>query len=220
MFAVIFEVRPKAERRNEYLEAARELKPELERIDGFVHNERFAARSNEGLILSFSTWRDEKALIRWRTLAQHHLAQERGRFEIFADYRLRVGEIVEDSAAAARDGLRGERFDETVAGDAHAAAIEEITPSDGDAPAQALSGALPDRGANLVAGEIYDSIYTPGKALTVTWWRDLRAASAHCAQRRLLGNDGARVRCRTVRIIRDYGMFDRREAPQYYADVR
>jgi hypothetical protein len=29
--------------------------------------------------------------------------------------------------------------------------------------------------------------------------------------------DGARLR--QVRILRDYGMFDRREAPQYYPDA-
>jgi hypothetical protein len=29
--------------------------------------------------------------------------------------------------------------------------------------------------------------------------------------------EGARLR--RVRIVRDYGMFDRREAPQYYPDV-
>ena len=45
-------------------------------------------------MLSLSTWRDEKALIRWRTQATHHTqGQERGRFEIFADYHLRVGEV-------------------------------------------------------------------------------------------------------------------------------
>jgi hypothetical protein len=30
--------------------------------------------------------------------------------------------------------------------------------------------------------------------------------------------DGARLR--RVRVVRDYGMFDRREAPQYYPDVK
>ena len=30
--------------------------------------------------------------------------------------------------------------------------------------------------------------------------------------------DGARLR--RVRVVRDYGMFDRREAPQYYPDAR
>ena len=36
MFAVIFEVEPKAERRGEYLELASFLKPSLEKIDGFI----------------------------------------------------------------------------------------------------------------------------------------------------------------------------------------
>jgi hypothetical protein len=31
-------------------------------------------------------------------------------------------------------------------------------------------------------------------------------------------NDKARVR--RVRIVRDYGKYDRREAPQYYADAK
>ena len=31
-------------------------------------------------------------------------------------------------------------------------------------------------------------------------------------------NDGARLR--RVRIVRDYGMFDRREAPQFYPDAK
>jgi len=30
--------------------------------------------------------------------------------------------------------------------------------------------------------------------------------------------EGARLR--RVRVIRDYGMFDRREAPQYYPEVK
>jgi hypothetical protein len=37
-------------------------------------------------VLSLSTWRDEKALIRWRTLGVHHEVQEKGRFEVFEDY--------------------------------------------------------------------------------------------------------------------------------------
>src|SRR5437667_5815490 len=44
MFAVIFEVQPKPDRWDEYLELAKLLKPELERIAGFVDNERFKSR--------------------------------------------------------------------------------------------------------------------------------------------------------------------------------
>ena len=47
-----------------------------------------------------STWADEKAVIRWRTHAMHHGVQEKGRFEVFEDYHLRVGEITADTQFA------------------------------------------------------------------------------------------------------------------------
>ncbi len=100
MFAVIFEVQPNQERWSDYLELAGILRPELEKIDGFIDNERFTGLHDRGRLLSLSTWRDEKALIRWRTLALHHNAQARGRSGIFADYHLRVGEVIADNDIA------------------------------------------------------------------------------------------------------------------------
>src|ERR1700685_1559816 len=100
MFAVIFEVTPKKERKDDYLALAKILKPELEKIDGFIDNERFGSRRTEGRILSLSTWRDEKAVIRWRTLGVHHAVQEKGRFEVFEDYHLRVDEFTAAKTAS------------------------------------------------------------------------------------------------------------------------
>src|SRR5215210_2955384 len=98
MFVVIFEVQPRAERWDDYLGTAGLLRPEIERIDGFVDNERFRSQQTEGRVLSLSTWRDEKALVRWRANGVHHtLGQIRGRSEIFADYRLRVAEVTADT---------------------------------------------------------------------------------------------------------------------------
>ncbi len=57
MFAVIFEVQPKQERFDEYLELAKGLKPKLEAID----NERFKSLRDGRRLVSLSTWRDEKA---------------------------------------------------------------------------------------------------------------------------------------------------------------
>src|SRR5262249_14499955 len=93
MFSVIFEVHPKTEQWDTYLGTARLLKPEIERIDGFIDNVRYRSLTREGWVLSLSGWRDEKALVRWRTQAGHHMAQEKGRGEILADYHLRVGQV-------------------------------------------------------------------------------------------------------------------------------
>ena len=68
MYAVIFEVEPAPERVQEYLDIAARLRPELEKIDGFVSIERFKSLSEEGKILSLSFWRDEDAIARWREL--------------------------------------------------------------------------------------------------------------------------------------------------------
>jgi heme-degrading monooxygenase HmoA len=71
MFSVLFEVYPKTEKWDDYLGYAKLLRPELEKIDGFVDNIRYRSLTREGWILSLSGWRDEKALVRWRTQAMH-----------------------------------------------------------------------------------------------------------------------------------------------------
>src|SRR5262249_57318661 len=111
MFVVIFEVDPKPDLADEYLKLAQHLKPMLETIDGFLDVGRFASRRIEGRLLSLSTWRDEKALVRWRTHADHHRVQAKGRTQVFADYRLRVGEVAADAAPAAGSVVEQMRFD-------------------------------------------------------------------------------------------------------------
>jgi heme-degrading monooxygenase HmoA len=96
MIAVIFEVWPRTERRQEYLEIAATLRRHLEAIDGFISVERFESLSEPGKLLSLSFWRDEAAVRAWRNLAAHRAAQGRGRAEIFADYRLRVAGVIRD----------------------------------------------------------------------------------------------------------------------------
>src|SRR6185437_8803816 len=113
MFAVLFEVNPQSDRWNTYLDLAKTLKPELERIDGFVDNVRYGSLTRDGWILSLSTWRDEKALVRWRTVAHHHEAQERGRTEVLRDYHLRVGQLTKDTRLPDDCRLQEQRLDET-----------------------------------------------------------------------------------------------------------
>jgi heme-degrading monooxygenase HmoA len=211
MFVVIFEVQPKTERWDEYLETARLLRPELERIDGFVDNERFKSQRTEGRVLSLSTWRDEKALVRWRTQATHHTeGQTRGRFEIFADYQLRVGEVTADSAAPAGTEIAGQRFDTTEVGIAPVVTLTEVGPDAVQRAELDLSGAdLP----GLVDAEWFASLTTEGKRVLLASWVDAATAGRHAP------SVESGTRHRQVRVIRDYGMRDRREAPQYFPDV-
>jgi heme-degrading monooxygenase HmoA len=103
MLAVIFEVEPNPERYDEYLTIAAQLRPELEKIDGFISVERFSSLYNEGKILSLSFWRDERAILAWREHPLHREMQRRGREAIFRDYRLRVANIVRDYGMFERD---------------------------------------------------------------------------------------------------------------------
>ena len=96
MMAVIFEVEPAPGAMQDYLELAAGLRTELAAIDGFISIERFESLTHKGKILSLSFWRDEAAIRRWRTLQAHREAQARGRRTLFADYRLRVAEVVRD----------------------------------------------------------------------------------------------------------------------------
>ena len=96
MIAVIFEVWPNDGRKQAYLDIAAKLKPELEKIDGFLSIERFQSLSDDTKILSLSFWRDDKAVEKWRTLEHHRQAQHAGRTGIFRDYRLRVASVLRD----------------------------------------------------------------------------------------------------------------------------
>jgi heme-degrading monooxygenase HmoA len=96
MHAVIFEVWPKEEGRQEYLDIAAGLRPLLEKIDGFISIERFESLSEKGKILSLSFWRDDLAIAEWRRVEAHRMAQAKGRGKLFRDYRLRIAAVVRD----------------------------------------------------------------------------------------------------------------------------
>ena len=81
MIAVIFEVRPKPGRTEEYLSLAADLRPLLDKIDGFISVERFESLTEPGKILSLSFFRDEKAIDAWRNTESHRRVQRRGREE-------------------------------------------------------------------------------------------------------------------------------------------
>jgi heme-degrading monooxygenase HmoA len=222
MFSVIFEVRPDEGRKDEYLDLAKHLKPILEKIDGFVDNERFESKLRAGWMLSHSTWRDEKSVVRWRTEGEHHVAQGKGRFEIFGDYHLRVGDVFSDTDPPKQAPVQERRFDETEVGVAKTVTLTEITPAKCAAFAPQTDLLPAHLGLDLKNGaiaehDVFASIYNPGKLVLLVGWKDRDAANAWSPKK----FDGVQaLRHRKVRVVRDYGRFDRREAPQFYPDVK
>ena len=180
MFAVIFEVRPRADRWDDYLALARMLRPELQRTEGFLENTRYRSRTRDGVLLSHSLWRDAKAVIRWRTHPGHFAARGRGRREILADYRLRVGEVTALLDAGKLVTLPAHRFDTTEVGEdkaigfvlGHGVGGPSLPP---DTPGDAFDGLVDaadtaEMGcyASLEQAEMsLCSVNTPGRSLVV-----------------------------------------------------
>jgi len=220
MFSVLFEVHPRSDQWNAYLHYAAMLRAELERIDGFVDNVRYRSLTREGWLLSLSSWRDEKSLVRWRSHRAHHGIQQRARAEVFVDYHLRVGQVTRDTRLPAGQSLDDQRLDETQAGAGTTMVLIEARRSEGSTPKAAPESiarwlGLAADASGMVAWDVFEAIVSPGDMILATTWCDRHAAAAFAGSADVPPD--ARVRC--VRIVRDYGMFDRREAPQYHPDV-
>ena len=219
MFSVLFEVHPKPDQWDAYLNYAKMLRPELEAVEGFVDNIRYRSLTREGWILSLSNWRDEKSVVRWRTKMRHHEVQERGRGDVLSDYHLRVGQVTQDTRVPEECTLQEQRLDETEVGEG-----TTVTLIDAKRPAEWRETNNPADWAEwlglgpftgFVSWDIFDAVLTPGDLILMLTWRDNGMAEDFESSAGL--PEGARLR--RVRVVRDYGMYDRREAPQYYPDA-
>jgi heme-degrading monooxygenase HmoA len=200
MLAVMFAVNPKPQRWDDYPAPAALPRPEVQAIEGFLADDRFARLDRPldrpGGLMSLSAWRDEKALIRRRTHPLHHDIHGKSRDGVVSDYHLRPGEVVRDSQPGG--SLPRHRFDATEAGAARLVSVTEWAPGE--------SVYAPEPAERL------DSITRPWQGLMLCAWHDQNAATAA-----LTGTPG---RHRIVLVIRDHGMFARAEAPRYYPTVR
>jgi heme-degrading monooxygenase HmoA len=221
MFSVLFEVLPNKENWDDYLNNAKMLRPELEAINGFVDNIRYKSLTRDGWILSLSNWRDEKSLVRWRTQSRHHQVQQKGRDAILADYHLRVGQLTADNQLPKGQVLAEQRLDETEVGQGRAVTlINAARPTEWKQTSNPWDcaewlGLDPWNGVST-SWDIFDAVLTPGDLILLISWKDHEAADAY--EKSSTPRDD--VRMRRVRIVRDYGKYDRREAPQYYPDAK
>jgi heme-degrading monooxygenase HmoA len=98
MIAVIFEFTPAPGRVPDYMALVGQLKPELDRADGFISLERFESITTPGKFVSLQFWKDEESVKKWRNVQKHREAQKKGRGGIFASYRLRIATVARDYA--------------------------------------------------------------------------------------------------------------------------
>lgn len=105
------------------------------------------------------------------------------------------------------------------------AVIFEVFPADGKRDAYLNIAAelrpLLDEIDGFISIERFESLSTPGKVLSLSFWRDeeaiqqWRMMDAHrIAQRAGRGGVFADYRLRIAGVVRDYGMFERDEAPE------
>ncbi|MBP7748837.1 MAG: antibiotic biosynthesis monooxygenase [Aliarcobacter sp.] len=103
MYAVIFEVWPTKNGKDEYLQIASKLKDFLQNREGFISIERFQSLSDENKLLSLSFWEDEKSIEIWRNMFEHRIAQDKGNASVFKDYRIRVANVLRDYTKEKRE---------------------------------------------------------------------------------------------------------------------
>ncbi|MBL8516972.1 MAG: antibiotic biosynthesis monooxygenase [Betaproteobacteria bacterium] len=196
MLALLFEVRPFPDQVEAYLDRALQLKPELDRVGGCLFIERFQSLKRDGVLLSFQLWRDEAAMTAWRVNTAHHAVQMDGRMRIFADYRLRIAEVVEATLHGETTWRAAHR--NTYNDPAHRAPRH----------LHVLQSTAPIEDADSL--ETFRSLYREGQYMHVG---DLPSANAGAA---LAGKvDATHFAHRVCEVERDYGMFERAEAPQF-----
>ena len=212
MIALFFEVTPRPGQDDRYLEIAAGLKPALETNGGIVFLDRFRSLSRPRTLLSHQIWQDEASLARWRANGRHYGAQTAGRTAVFEDYRLRIGVVV----AARREPGHATETAPGIAYNDPAAKPERfvvVVRSTGIAFASGDGKSSSDEGSS---GETWRSVYNDASFAWVAAVPD-RAAGLAIIHR--ASADPCVSAAQLCLVSRDYGMFDRHEAPQYFPEA-
>ena len=84
-----------------------------------------------------------------------------------------------------------------------------------DAPGISDYLGLNQKAVGLVSWDVFDAVLTPGEVILLMVWKSKEDGEAFA--KRVVFPPGGRLR--HIRVVRDYGMYDRREAPQYYPAI-
>ena len=205
MISQFFEIQIKEGHINRYMDLAAALKPALTEMGDCLFIDRFKSLTRENLLLSYQIWQDEGSMTAWRVDRSHHRVQELGRESIFSDYRIRIAQVIHE----ARPGKPSSQ-------------PERRTPYNDPArrrPTYVI--ATESKNAELPVGtrwqrDSFASMYRPGYFAHLVDVPDERAGVEFGTR---LFADPTTEYFRVFEVMRDYGMYDRTEAPQYYPPV-
>jgi heme-degrading monooxygenase HmoA len=189
--AVFFDVLPKSGFVDAYFAMALGLRSIAEKNAGFISVERFKNLQRPDWYLSFSNWGDEESLASWRCQPDHSSAQVCGRNLILEDYRLRVAAEVLNRSAPAESGE-----------------AELVIAYVGNF--EAIKNALSKITIPNSITRYFQGVINPERGI----------ALLECSKNQsiALENDSESdlfdVRC--FNVVRDYGMYDRAQAPQQF----
>ena len=192
MYALFFEVRPKPGHLPHYFAHVERLRPALARHAGLLFLDRYRSLSDDAVLLSHQHWRDEAAILAWRRDSLHLQSQQAGRYQHFADYRIRVASLVcqwvnGQFCQAAQDPL--EAPDQ---GDFVIAAYSQS--ADGQVLTNAGFESVNHQGQYISLQEV--GSHKQAQA-GVQSWSEAPGLTSVCA----------------FRVVRDYGLFRRDQAP-------
>ncbi|MEH2549908.1 hypothetical protein V1283_006553 [Bradyrhizobium sp. AZCC 2262] len=154
------------------------------------------------MLLSYQIWQDEACLTAWRVNESHHHVQTVGGDKIFSDYRIRIAQVAYE-AKPEREAWRPDR---------------RSPYNDPDRRKPRVAIATESANAELAAksgwqDESFRSVYREGRFAHLIDVPDEKAAMEFGPK---LFADPTTEYFRVIETIRDYGMFERAEAPQYY----
>lgn len=205
MTGLFFEVQTREGHRDQYLNLAASLRPDLDAIGGCLFIDRFQSLTRKNLLLSYQIWQDEGALTAWRVHGHHHKVQEIGREKVFSDYRIRIAQVIHE----ARPGQAVWQPDRrTPYNDPARRRLTYVLAT------ESKSADLPV--ATDWRCEAFSSVYREGQFAHLFDVPDPQAGIAF--GERLLAQPGTEY-VRVLEVMRDYTMYDRAEAPQYYPPV-
>ena len=205
MIAQFFEPQVEEGQIDRYLSLAGYLKPSLDAMGGCLFLERFKSLNRRNVLLSYQIWQDEGSMIAWRVDAKHHTVQETGRHHVFANYRIRIAQIIHE-ARPKKAVWRPDR-------------ISPYNDPQRRPPTFVVASESRDEKLPVKTswrGDVFESIYRPGVFVHLV---DVASCEEGVAFGEQLFADSSMEYFRVLEVMRDYGMFDRKEAPQYYPPV-